>query len=172
MSYAHRTTGLTSALRPSSGLAHHSHSSSTSQQSALQARINEKKRELEHLRQLRDLSAGLAGQMQQLEEKLATLSNGTEAVAAVLSNWNSVLRAIYMASGTFTGLPFTPSRVLETDGGDTIAGIPKPKTDDQENKQGQGERPLPQTLVRIPIQQAEAAARDAETTSLEEGNGG
>ena len=54
--------------------------------------------ELENLKQLRDLSAGLAGQMQQLEEKLATLSNGTEAVAAVLGNWHNVLRAIHMAS--------------------------------------------------------------------------
>jgi DASH complex subunit DAD2 len=48
---------------------------------------------------LRDLSAGLAGQMQQLEEKLATLSDGTEAVAAVMANWGSVLRAVSMASG-------------------------------------------------------------------------
>nr|POE85495.1 dash complex subunit dad2 [Quercus suber] len=149
MSYAHRPTGLTSNFRPSSGLAHHSHSSSTSQQSALQARIHEKQRELEHLRQLRDLSAGLAGQMQQLEDRLATLSNGTEAVAAVLSNWNSVLRAIYMAS----------------------AGIPKPKTDDPGDHQEQEERRLPQTLVRIPIQQAEAAIRDAEAATSEEANG-
>ena len=44
----------------------------------LLARINEKKAELENLKQLRDLSAGLAGQMQMLEEKLATLSDGTE----------------------------------------------------------------------------------------------
>jgi DASH complex subunit DAD2 len=29
---------------------------------------------------LRDLSAGLAGQMQMLEEKLSTLSNGTEGI--------------------------------------------------------------------------------------------
>jgi DASH complex subunit DAD2 len=72
---------------------------SQSQSSALQARINEKKVELESLKQLRDLSAGLAGQMQQLEEKLSTLSNGTEAVAAVMGNWNTVLRAVYMASG-------------------------------------------------------------------------
>jgi len=68
---------------------------------ALQARIDEKKAELESLQQLRDLSAGLAGQMQQLEEKLATLSSGTEAVAAVMGNWNNVLRAIHMASGTW-----------------------------------------------------------------------
>jgi DASH complex subunit DAD2 len=37
--------------------------------------------------------------MQQLEEKLATLSDGTEAVAAVMANWGSVLRAVSMASG-------------------------------------------------------------------------
>ncbi|KAI4108951.1 MAG: hypothetical protein LQ339_002070 [Xanthoria mediterranea] len=46
----------------------------------LLARINEKKAELENLKQLRDLSAGLAAQMQTLQEKLSTLSNGTEAI--------------------------------------------------------------------------------------------
>jgi len=40
--------------------------------------------------------------MQQLEEKLATLSDGTEAVAAVMANWGSVLRAVSMASGEYT----------------------------------------------------------------------
>lgn len=44
----------------------------------LVARINEKKAELENLKQLRDLSGGLAAQMQALEEKLSTLSHGTE----------------------------------------------------------------------------------------------
>lgn len=46
----------------------------------LMARINEKKAELENLKQLRDLSGGLAAQMQALEEKLSTLSDGTEGV--------------------------------------------------------------------------------------------
>jgi hypothetical protein len=66
-------------------LASHSRQVSTSGSSAavgqspiLLARINEKKAELENLKQLRDLSAALAGQMQMLEEKLATLSDGTE----------------------------------------------------------------------------------------------
>jgi DASH complex subunit DAD2 len=72
--------------------------SSTSQSSALQARINEKKQELASLKELQSLSAGLADQMEQLEQKLATLSDGTEAVATVLSNWHNVLRAISMAS--------------------------------------------------------------------------
>ena len=96
MSFAPRTT----TIRPSSGL--NLGGSQNSQSSALQARIHEKKSELESLRQLRDLSAGLAGQMQQLEEKLATLSDGTEAVAAVMANWGSVLRAVSMASGEST----------------------------------------------------------------------
>ena len=99
MSYAHRP--LPSHIRPSSGLAlsGNASTSSNTQSSLLASRIAEKKTELANLRQLRDLSAGLAGQMQQLEERLATLGTGTEAVAAVLGNWNQVLRAISMASG-------------------------------------------------------------------------
>lgn len=54
--------------------------------------------ELENLKELRDLSGTLAKQMSVLEEKLATLKDGTEAVACVLANWEHVLRAINMAS--------------------------------------------------------------------------
>ncbi|KAI9811466.1 MAG: hypothetical protein M1827_005449 [Pycnora praestabilis] len=115
--------------------------SSTGQSPVLVARINEKKVELEDLKQLRDLSAGLAGQMQMLEEKLATLADGTEAVAAVLSNWHNVLRAINMAS----------------------MKIPKPKDaggDEAEGeKEAESEVPLPQTLVRIPTQQPSSEAQ-------------
>lgn len=60
-------------------------SSTGSQQSpALVARIKEKKQELENLIALRDLSAGLAKQMEQLEEKLATLADGTEGIQPAL----------------------------------------------------------------------------------------
>ena len=52
--------------------------SQSSQSPILVARINEKKAELENLKQLEDLSAGLAMQMQVLEEKLSNLSDGTE----------------------------------------------------------------------------------------------
>ncbi|GAB7342224.1 hypothetical protein MBLNU457_g0470t1 [Dothideomycetes sp. NU457] len=128
MSY--RTAGHPSHLRNQS-------LSASSQSTALQQRINEKRVELENLKQLRDLSAGLAGQMEQLEEKLATLSGGTEAIAAVLSNWHNVLRAINMAS----------------------AKIPVPKDAEVTTKPD-----LPQTLVRIPIQQAEQAQALAEET--------
>lgn len=40
----------------------------------------------------------MATQMSMLEEKLATLRDGTEAVACVLANWDHVFRAINMAS--------------------------------------------------------------------------
>lgn len=50
----------------------------STQSPMLVARINEKKSELENLKALRDLSGGLAAQMQALEEKLSTLSDGTE----------------------------------------------------------------------------------------------
>ena len=45
---------------------------------ALVARVNEKKAELENLKALRELSAAVAVQMEALEQKLATLSDGTE----------------------------------------------------------------------------------------------
>ena len=66
---------LTSSLRhPSIG----GLQNSAGQSPLLLNRINEKKVELENLRQLRDLSGGLAAQMEALEQKLATLSDGTE----------------------------------------------------------------------------------------------
>ncbi len=152
---AYRPGGLPSHIRPSSGLAN-SHGNST-QSSALQARINEKRAELESLKQLRALSAGLAGQMQQLEEKLATLSDGTQAVAEVLSNWNGVLRAVYMASGTFMRL--IPDRAQLTF---HAAKIPKPKEAEVDGEVNTEKLELPQTLVRIPVQQAEAVQQEVE----------
>lgn len=71
---------------------------SVAQQEALQARVAEKRAELASLKELQALSATVADQMQMLEGKLATLADGTEAVAAVLANWHSILRAIHMAS--------------------------------------------------------------------------
>lgn len=49
---------------------------------ALLARIEEKKAELDNLKELRDLSAAVATQMETLEQKLSTLSDGTEGLWA------------------------------------------------------------------------------------------
>lgn len=160
-----------------------SNSASTGQSPILLARINEKKKELEDLKQLRDLSAALAGQMSGLEEKLATLSNGTEgmdcfsyalylktcltysiAVAAVLSNWHNVLRAISMASSKqrLQNLGRTSTDLISVK-------IPKPKEAEGDDIEGQkddeSEVPLPQTLVRIPTEHAPALQQQVEANS-------
>ncbi|KAJ4986474.1 dash complex subunit dad2 [Stagonosporopsis vannaccii] len=113
-----------------------------SQQSTfLQQKIADKKTELANLKDLQALSGGLADQMQMLADKLQTLSNGTEAVAAVLSNWHNVLRAINMAS--------------------KLAMIPKPKEEEDHEAKQEIQPPLPQTLVRIPTQHAPAIIEQA-----------
>lgn len=102
--------------------------------SALSTRIAAKKAELENLRQLRDLSGTLAMQMQALESKIATLKDGTEAVACVLANWDNVLRAISLASKKASGLPDSTG---------------------PETEESPSESRLPATLVRIPADQRE-----------------
>jgi len=71
------TRPLSTHLRQPS-LAGNANGASTGPPPALIARVNEKKAELESLRELRDLSAAVAKQMEALERELATLSDGTE----------------------------------------------------------------------------------------------
>ncbi|KAI0011740.1 DASH complex subunit Dad2-domain-containing protein [Xylariaceae sp. FL0662B] len=114
---------------------------STGQSAALLARISEKKAELDNLKELRELSAAVATQMEALEQKLSTLSDGTEVIATVLGNWHNVLRAISMAS----------------------AKIPNPQRAEQSQPTAQeNDVPLPQTLVRIPTEHAPALQAQAE----------
>ena len=89
-------SGLSSNHRSASSIGGAGSTSNVSP--VLLARLNEKKAELANLQELKALSAELAGQMQTLEDKLGTLSDGAEAVALVLGNWHNVLRAIGMAS--------------------------------------------------------------------------
>ncbi|EGR48123.1 uncharacterized protein TRIREDRAFT_33840, partial [Trichoderma reesei QM6a] len=115
-------------------------SASAPQSPALVARIEEKKAELENLKELRDLSANVATQMEALEQKLSTLSDGTEVIAAVVGNWHNVLRAINMAS----------SKLAKTAAGGA--------TEDASTSI----EPLPQTLVRIPTEHAPTLQAQAE----------
>lgn len=81
MSYGGRPA-IPSHIRAQSTSASQS-SSAAGASPILLARINEKKAELASLKELQALSAGLADQMQQLEDKLSTLSNGTEGMFEV-----------------------------------------------------------------------------------------
>ncbi|KAL4896342.1 DASH complex subunit Dad2-domain-containing protein [Aspergillus ambiguus] len=134
MSYNSRPTSMFGpASSSSSGLRQTSNLSGIppQQSSALAARIAAKKAELDNLKQLRDMSATLATQMQALEAKVGTLKDGTEAVACVLANWDNVLRAISMASTK-------------------AAGLKEP----EDHMGGQPNEPLmPATLVRIPAEE-------------------
>jgi DASH complex subunit DAD2 len=106
-----------------------SNSNSGGPSPALIARIEEKKAELQSLKQLRDMSAAVASQMEALEQQLSTLSDGTEgtlrlrpqlgrlkpltrthtAIATVIGNWHNVLGAINMASGKYLLIHWPPS---------------------------------------------------------------
>ncbi|KAJ4857678.1 DASH complex subunit dad2 domain-containing protein [Trichoderma breve] len=132
MSYP--TRSFSSHVRASSSTA------SAPQSPALLARIEEKKAELENLKELRDLSATVATQMEALEQKLTTLSDGTEVIAAVVGNWHNVLRAISMAS----------SKLAKT--------AAEPATEEASTSAVQ----LPQTLVRIPTEHAPTLQAQAE----------
>ncbi|XWX00610.1 hypothetical protein V2A60_008631 [Cordyceps javanica] len=146
MSYP--TRSLSAHMRAQGGIG------SSSQQSALSARIEEKRAELEHLKELKELSGAVASQMEALEQKLSTLTDGTEAIAAVIGNWHNVLGAINMAS--------------------TKLAKPEPAPAGEEEQTDEG-GPLPETLVRIPTEHAptlhaqtetmEAAADDASMAS-------
>ncbi|OQU96185.1 hypothetical protein CLAIMM_02298 [Cladophialophora immunda] len=134
--------GSTSSTNTSSTLLR---SSSQPAQSHLQARIASKRAELENLRQLRDLSAHLTGQLEQLETKLGSLRDGAQAVALVLANWDNVLQVIGMAAMKVPQPPAPPAPDVPDGNGD-------------EGEHGAGhlkttrERELPVPLVRIPVQ--------------------
>ncbi|KAJ4153005.1 hypothetical protein LMH87_009518 [Akanthomyces muscarius] len=125
MSYP--TRSLSTHMRAQSGIG-----ASSGQQSALSARIEEKRAELAHLKELKDLSGAVASQMEALEQKLSTLTDGTEAIAAVIGNWHNVLGAINMASTKLATPASAPAKEAEAPEGG----------------------PLPETLVRIPTEHA------------------
>ncbi|KAJ1337994.1 DASH complex subunit DAD2 [Microdochium nivale] len=144
MAFSSRAT-MSGHMRSGSMAGHGS--SQAGQSAALVARVNEKKAELESLKDLRDLSAEMASQMEALEQKLATLTDGTEAIATVIGNWHNVLRAINMAS----------------------AKLPRPKIE-AETTDNQTQMPLPQTLVRIPTEHAPSLQAQADEALENEQN--
>lgn len=109
-------------------------SSTNPAHSALQARITQKRAELQNLQDLRDLSGTLTAQLEALEHKLSTLRDGAQAVALVLANWENVLGVIRMAG---MKVPVPPR-----DGGGAA----------EKEEETEKEQELPTPLVRIPVQ--------------------
>ncbi|KAM9930304.1 hypothetical protein OXX59_000597 [Metschnikowia pulcherrima] len=93
---------------------------------SLQLQIEEKARELEELRDIQKFTNTLAGQLEQIEEKLEVMTDGAESVAYILSNWKNVVSAVSLAS---LGLANHAKRTA------------------------QGTEAMPETLVRVKLQQ-------------------
>ena len=133
----------------------------------LVARINEKKAELENLKRLRDLSGGLAAQMQALEEKLSTLSEGTEGwthrvddacqclTTATQQRWQQScpIGTMFYEQSTWHQVGTISIHVSYCHTDLLLVKVPKPGPAEEEEKPGDNpEIPMPQTLVRIPIE--------------------
>ncbi|ONH69641.1 DASH complex subunit DAD2 [Cyberlindnera fabianii] len=98
---------------------------------SLQQRINEKKRELEQLSQVKQLADTLCSQLEQLETKLDTLADGTEGMNEHTTTPISIPYTNYVIKQQHLSLSL--STYAQTD---------------YENTE---EPPLPETLVRLRI---------------------
>lgn len=148
----------------------------------LLARIAEKKAELEHLKELRDLSAAVAGQMEALEQKLSTLSDGTEGEQEQpfqVANSHlggrtdqTQLLPWLLATGIMCCVPSTWLQVcLDPNGIDvnetdtrSAAQLAKPQGDEPLESEDIS-LPLPQTLVRIPTEHAPTLQAQADNVA-------
>lgn len=66
--------------------------------SHIQQKITEKRAELENLNEIKRFTAVLTNQLDQLQDKLNLMAEGTESVALVLSNWQNVIKSVSLAS--------------------------------------------------------------------------
>lgn len=103
--------------------------------SYLQQRLIEKRAELASINEIKALTDTLTDQLELLEEKLGSMAEGTHSVAHVLSSWQNVVKSISLAS----------------------LGLLKYSEKDYETK-----KPLPETLVRIPLNKDEREDDDDE----------
>lgn len=105
--------------------------------SSIQQKIAEKRAELESLNEIKHFTSTLTRQLEQLEQKLADMADGTEAVALVLSNWQNVVNSVSLAS----------------------LGLLKYSLNDYDLG-----APLPEYLVRIPLEAADNDDPESEAT--------
>ncbi|WFD34301.1 DASH complex subunit dad2 [Malassezia cuniculi] len=97
-------------------------------------RIAAKQAELEALINLKNESARLAHEMTVLSERVDELASGGQAIAAVMSSWRGVFRAIQIAQAT-------AAAHREAQGEDAAAPAAPERA-----------RNVPDTLVRMPTQ--------------------
>lgn len=97
----------------------------------LAGRLREKKQELRELQNVQQVSKDLVSELETLATNLSTLSDGTEVVANLMANWTGILKNLQLASTSLT-------KYSESDY-------------KQDSEVPAEERPLPETLVRIRV---------------------
>ncbi|KAI5951415.1 DAD2 [Candida jiufengensis] len=68
------------------------------QNSAIYQKISEKRRNLEQLKQFKQLTEELNLNLDEISQQINKMKNGTESVALILQNWQRVIQSISLAS--------------------------------------------------------------------------
>lgn len=115
---------------------------------SMESQVAAKRRELEALKRITSLTDEMKLQLDALAGQVSQMENNAETVSEVMRNWNSIVRSISQA-----GLS-----LLQYAEGDYEVGAwapqGKPKDEPQSNEPA-GATPLPETLVRIRVDETE-----------------
>lgn len=109
-----------------------SNSSSALSSSSIYQKIAEKRTNLEKLREFKQLTSDLVIQLESIGNKLETMNEGTASVGLILSNWQSVIKSISLAS---------------------LALVNNQEDQDTRNNNNQQDDKFPEPLVRIKLDQ-------------------
>ncbi|QLQ81991.1 hypothetical protein HG537_0G02450 [Torulaspora globosa] len=115
---------------------------------SMESQIALKKRELEALKRITSLTDEMKVQLDGLAEQVCQMESNAETVSEVMRNWNSIMRSISQASLS----------LLQYAEGDYEVGAWAPETGENDGSQGREPTrttPLPETLVRIRVDETE-----------------
>lgn len=118
---------------------------------SLDSQVALKKQELEALKKITELTDTMKSQLDGMANQVEHMESNAETVSKVLENWDSITRSISQA-----GLS-----LLQYTEGDYEVGIWKSnnKNEDESDKKNDQEIPLPETLVRIRVDDQEKSSK-------------
>ncbi|KAI5963270.1 DAD2 [Candida pseudojiufengensis] len=120
-----------------------------SKNSVIYQKISEKRKNLEQLKQFKQLTEELNLNLNDISNQISKMKNGTESVALILQNWQRVIQSISLAS----------------------LGLLKYQQQQLSDKQVDDDEIYPETLVRINLNEEddiEVEGEDAEEIVEEE----
>lgn len=129
--------------------------------------IEAKRRELNHLKQISSLTKRLKTQLDDLSDQVGQMNENAQTVQEVMSNWDCVLRSISQASISLlqysendyeTGKWANVSangKGKKAARGDAESGSEDGSVDERVDMQQESGPPLPETLVRVKVNEEE-----------------